>query len=106
MCLSRFGDVCSHSASLDLPSLRPSPGCLLLPSAVFSSSFSDFPPAHGTADRIKKSVSDRIKKLVILEIGHASVYDKCGMAEGLSAVSLLNFCVCFDGLIGVGRFAS
>jgi hypothetical protein len=30
----RFGDIYSHSASVDLPSLRQSPGCLLPPSSL------------------------------------------------------------------------
>jgi hypothetical protein len=49
ICLPRFRDIYTHSASVDRHSLCLSLGCLLLPYAPFYfSSFFDFPPAYVT----------------------------------------------------------
>jgi hypothetical protein len=49
ICLFQFREIYSNSASVDLPSLRLSPGCLLPRSAPFCfSSLFDFRPAHAT----------------------------------------------------------
>jgi hypothetical protein len=72
--LPRFGDIYSHSASVDLPALRPGPGCLLLPSASllffkllrFCFNSCNLPGPYGEIKFVHPSVShffDRLQTL-------------------------------------------